>query len=231
MVSEFDPQPLFLSLKVALCALGLVLVLGVLAAKAMTGPYFWGKDFLDAVLLLPLVLPPVVTGFLLLVLLGKHGPVGVLLRRTLGWEIIFTPTAAVLAAAVVAFPLMYGSMKAAFASLDSQLENAAHCLGATPLRVFWTITLPLAWPGLVAGTLLSFARALGEFGATIMVAGNIPGHTTTVPTAIYFAAEGGELWLAGLYAVLIGATNLSLVVLVNSLARSSLAKQSIKAAR
>lgn len=203
----------------ALGALCLVLAAGVLVARAMSGRHFWGKDVLDALFLLPLVLPPVVTGFLLLVLLGKRGLIGAFLRRTLGWELIFTPAAAVLAASVVAFPLMYGSMKAAFAGLDPQLEDAARSLGASPLRVFGTISLPLAWPGLVAGTLLSFARALGEFGATIMVAGNIPGHTTTVPTAIYFAAEAGDLRLAGFYAALIGAVNLILVVLVNRMAR------------
>lgn len=191
----------------------------------MSGRHFWGKDTLDGVLLLPLVLPPVVTGFVLLVLLGKRGPIGAFLRRAFDWEIIFTPTAAVLAAAVVAFPLMYGSMKAAFQSIDPHLEDAARCLGAAPARVFWTVTLPLSWPGLVAGTLLSFARGLGEFGATVMVAGNIPGHTTTVPTAIYFAAEGGDLQVAGVYAALIGTVNLGLVVLINRLARRTTEKR------
>ena len=196
----------------------------------MSGRHFRGKDILDGVFLLPLVLPPVVTGFLLLVLLGRHGFVGAFLKR-LEWQIIFTPTAAVLAATVVAFPLMYGSMKAAFQNLDPQLEDVARGLGASPLRVFWTITLPLCWPGLVAGTLLSFARALGEFGATIMVAGNIPGRTTTVPTAIYFAAEGGDLRLAGVYAALIGGVNLILIVLVNHLARRAGRKQGLQMAR
>lgn len=209
----------------------LVLVSGVPIARAMSGRHFWGKDVLDSVFLLPLVLPPVVTGFVLLVLLGKRGPLGSFLKRALGWELIFTPTAAVLAAAVVAFPLMYSSMKAAFQSLDPQLEDAARSLGAAPSRVFWTVTLPLAWPGLVAGTLLSFARALGEFGATVMVAGNIPGQTTTVPTAIYFAAEGGDLKMAGLYAALIGAANLVLIVTVNHLARRATRKRGLLKAR
>lgn len=211
----FDSQPLILSLKVALGAICLVWVLGVAAARLMSGRTFWGKDLIDGIFMLPLVLPPVVTGFLLLVLLGKRGFIGAFLRRAFDWEIVFTPTAAVLASAVVAFPLMYGSMKAAFQSLEPQLEEAACALGASPARVFWTVTLPLAWPGLVAGTLLAFARALGEFGATVMVAGNIPGQTTTVPTAIYFAAEGGDLKLAGIYAGLIGMANLGLVVAVN----------------
>lgn len=211
----FDPQPLYLSLKVALGALALVWVFGIVAARLMSRRAFPGKDLVDGILMLPLVLPPVVTGFLLLVLLGKRGFIGAFLRRALGWEIVFTPTAAVLASAVVAFPLMYGSMKAAFQSLEPQLEEAACALGASPARVFWTVTLPLAWPGLVAGTLLAFARALGEFGATVMVAGNIPGQTTTVPTAIYFAAEGGDLKLAGIYAALIGGVNLALIVAVN----------------
>jgi molybdate transport system permease protein len=116
---------------------------------------------------------------------------------------------------VVSFPLMYQSAKAAFQSVDGALEDAARTLGAGEARVFFTVTVPLAWPGLVAGTVLAFARALGEFGATAMVAGNIPGKTTTVPLAIYFLAEAGELRLAGMYALLISAASLALIVAVN----------------
>jgi molybdate transport system permease protein len=206
-----DWHPVLLSLRVAGAALLLVLLSATPVARAMTRREFPGKDLLDGLFTLPLVLPPVVTGFLLLVLLGRHGPVGELL----GVRILFTAAAAVLASAVVAFPLMYQSAKAAFLAIDRSLEDAARTLGGGELRVFLTVTLPLAWPGLVAGVVLSFARALGEFGATAMVAGNIPGRTTTVPLAIYFLAEAGELRAAGAYSLVIGALSMGLIVALN----------------
>ncbi|HEV2147633.1 MAG TPA: molybdate ABC transporter permease subunit [Longimicrobiaceae bacterium] len=214
-----DWQPVLLSLRVALASLLLVATAGTLAARAMTRRDFPGKDVLDGLLVLPLVLPPVVTGFLLLVLLGRNGPVGALLERAFGVQLVFTLHAAVLAAAVVSFPLMYMSAKAAFQAVDRRLEDAARTLGAGEARVFATVTLPLAWPGLVAGTTLAFARALGEFGATVMVAGNIPGETTTVPLAIYFAADAGEMRTAGAYALLISAASMAMVVGLNAWTR------------
>ncbi|MBP1764704.1 MAG: modB [Firmicutes bacterium] len=132
---------------------------------------FAGKAVLEALFVMPLVMPPVVTGFLLLLLIGKQGPVGKILGEQFGVQLIFTPYAAILAGTVVSFPLMYQSTKAAFANVDHTLEEAARTLGAGEWRVFLTVTLPLAWQGLVAGLILSFSRALGEFGATIMVAG------------------------------------------------------------
>jgi molybdate transport system permease protein len=214
-MSGWDWSPVLLSLRVALAALALVLVAGTLAARLMARRNFIGRDVLDGLFLLPLVLPPVVTGFGLLVLLGRNGPVGRLLEATFGVRLVFTVWAAVIAAAVVAFPLMYQSTKAAFEAVDPRLEDAARTLGAGEYRVFLRVTLPLAWPGLVAGTVLSFARALGEFGATAMVAGNIPGETTTVPLAIYFLADAGELRLAGWYALGISALSVLLVVGLN----------------
>lgn len=214
-----DWQPVLLSLRVAGAALLLVAVAGTLAARAMTRRDFPGKDVLDGLLVLPLVLPPVVTGFLLLVLLGRNGPVGGFLERAFGVQLVFTVYAAVLAAAVVSFPLMYGSAKAAFQGVDRRLEDAARTLGAGEARVFLRVTLPLAWPGLVAGTTLSFARALGEFGATVMVAGNIPGETTTVPLAIFFAADAGEMRTAGAYSLLIAAASMAMVVGLNAWTR------------
>jgi molybdate transport system permease protein len=214
-----DWQPILLSLRVALASLVLVAVSGTLAARAMTRRDFPGRDVVDGLLVLPLVLPPVVTGFLLLALLGRNGPVGALLERAFGVQLVFTLHAAVLAAAVVSFPLMYMSARAAFQGVDRRLEDAARTLGAGEARVFATVTLPLAWPGLVAGTTLAFARALGEFGATVMVAGNIPGETTTVPLAIYFAAEAGEMRTAGAYALLIGAASMVMVVGLNAWTR------------
>ncbi|HEX7240355.1 MAG TPA: molybdate ABC transporter permease subunit [Longimicrobiaceae bacterium] len=207
-----DWHPLLLSLRVAATALLVVAVAGTLAARAMTRRDFPGKDVLDGLLVLPLVLPPVVTGFLLLLLLGRDGPLGDL-------RLLFTLHAATLAAAVVSFPLMYMSAKAAFQGVDRRLEDAARTLGAGEARVFLAVTLPLAWPGLVAGTTLAFARSLGEFGATVMVAGNIPGETTTVPLAIFFAADAGEMRTAGLYAVLISLACMALVVGLNAWTR------------
>lgn len=210
-----DWSPVLLSLRVGLSALVVIFVLGTLAARAMTRRHFPGKDVVDGLLVLPLVLPPVVTGFLLLVLLGRNGPVGRFLEGAFGVRLLFTLHAAVLAAVVVAFPLMYQSAKAAFQSVDTRLEDAARTLGAGEARVFLTVTLPLAWPGLVAGTVLSFARSLGEFGATVMVAGNIPGETTTVPLAIFFLADAGDLRAAGIYALVISALSMVMVVALN----------------
>lgn len=211
----FDWQPVFLSLKVAAAALVLVGVTGTLAALLMASRNSLGKDIIEAVFLLPLVLPPVVTGYALLVLAGKQGPLGIWLQRNFDFRLIFTPYAAVLASAAVAFPLMYQSARAAFTTIDPLLQDAARSLGAGAGRVFWTVTVPLAWPGLLAGAVLSFARALGEFGATIMVAGNIAGQTTTMPTAIYMAAEGGDLKLAGIYSAALAVSNLLFILAVN----------------
>jgi molybdate transport system permease protein len=214
MSSSWDWSPVFLSLRVAVAALLLVLVTGTLAARWMSRRHFPGRDVLDGLFLLPLVLPPVVTGFALLVLLGRNGPLGRPLEA-IGVRVVFTAWAAVIAAATVAFPLMYQSAKAAFQAVDPRLEDAARTLGAGEWRVFLRVTLPLAWPGLVAGTVLSFARALGEFGATAMVAGNIPGQTTTVPLAIYFLADSGDLRTAGWYALGISLLSVVLVVGLN----------------
>lgn len=213
-------QPVFLSLKVALVSLCFVFLLGVAAAYVMRRFEFPGKGALEAFFTLPLVLPPVVTGFLILLLIGKQGPLGRLLSEQLHFQIIFTPYAAILAGTVVAFPLMYQSTKAAFQGIDRSLEDAARTLGASEWRVFFTVTLPLAWHGLVAGLVLSFARALGEFGATIMVAGNIPGKTQTLPLAIYFAAESNDLTLAGIYVLIISLITFSLIFWLNIWAKS-----------
>lgn len=215
-----EMQPIVLSLKVASVSLCFVFLLGVAAAYAIRRFEFPGKTALEAFFTLPLVLPPVVTGFLLLLLIGKQGPVGRLLSEQLQLQIIFTPYAAILAGAVVAFPLMYQSTKAAFHGIDRNLEDAARTLGASEWRVFFTVTLPLAWHGLVAGLILSFARALGEFGATIMVAGNIPGKTQTLPLAIYFAAESNDLTLAGIYVLIISLITFSLIFWLNIWAKS-----------
>lgn len=186
-----DWFPVLLSLRVALIALIAVACLGLPVARLLARREFHGKDVLEAAITLPLVLPPSVIGYGLLVLIGKNGLLGEALAD-IGTSIIFTWWSAVLASTVVAFPLMYQSAKAAFKSVDINYEKAARTLGAGEIRIFFTITLPLAWPGIIAGLVLSFARALGEFGATLMVAGNIPGQTQTIPLAIYFAVDAGD---------------------------------------
>ncbi|WP_028781928.1 molybdate ABC transporter permease subunit [Thalassobacillus devorans] len=187
-----DLSPLWLSIRIATISTVIVFAVGTLSARWMTRRSFTGKQVLDALFLLPLVLPPTVVGFALLYLFGKNGWIGKLLLEWFDIQIVFTWYAAVIAAIVVSFPLMYQSAVAAFSKYDYSLENAAYTMGAGQWRVFWTISFPLAWPGLVAGLVLSFARALGEFGATLMLAGYIPGVTDTLPLAIYFSVEAGN---------------------------------------
>ncbi len=186
-----DWFPVILSLRVAFIVVFIVACLGLPLARFMARQDFYGKDILEALITLPLVLPPSVIGYGLLIMIGKNGFMGQYLD-SMGISIIFTWWAVVMASTVVAFPLMYQSSKAAFLSVDLNFEKAARTLGANETRIFFTITLPLAWPGITAGLVLAFARALGEFGATLMVAGNIPGQTQTIPLAIYFAVESGD---------------------------------------
>ena len=187
-----DWSPLWISLATSLTATAITLITGLAAAawrERRTGPMM---ALVDGIFLLPLVLPPTVVGFLLLLLLGRNGPVGKLLLR-FGATVIFSWPATVIAATVVAFPLMYLTARAALEQVDPHYLQAARTLGASEWRVFREVALPLAWPGVLAGTILSFARALGEFGATLLLAGNIPGKTETIPIAIYFAVEANEL--------------------------------------
>lgn len=190
-----DFSPLWISLRIATVATALTCCLGVGAAHFRHHYRGRGRSLIDGIFLAPLVLPPTVLGFLLLLLLSQQGPLGKLLR----WNIVFTGYAAVVTATVVAFPLMYKTVLAAFEQIDSSLEQAARTLGASNLRLFWQVTLPLALPGLVAGATLAFARALGEFGATLMLAGNIPGKTQTLPMAIYFAVEARDFGEAAVW--------------------------------
>jgi molybdate transport system permease protein len=187
-----DLSPLWISLATSVTATLLTLAIGLAAAAwraRRTGPLM---ALIDAVFLLPLVLPPTVVGFLLLLLFGKNGPVGRILLR-FGATVVFSWPATVITAAVISFPLMYLTARAALEQLEPSLLQAARTLGASEWRVFRRVALPLAWPGVLAGTILTFARALGEFGATLMLAGNIPGKTETIPIAIYFAVEADDL--------------------------------------
>lgn len=181
--AEWDA--LWLSVQVALAAVLISLPFGVGCAWALARKQFPGKAIFETVLNLPLVLPPVVTGYFLLVTFGRNGFVGGWLSNWFGLEFVFNWKGAALASAVVAFPLMVRSMRVAFTTVDARLENAARTLGANAWDTFFSVTLPLAWHGLIAGVVLAFARSLGEFGATIMIAGNIRGETQTVPLYIY----------------------------------------------
>ncbi|WP_375551459.1 molybdate ABC transporter permease subunit [Rhodophyticola porphyridii] len=178
-------QVVNLSLKVAIWATLASLPFGILAAIALARGRFWGREVLNIAVHLPLVLPPVVTGYLLLVLFGSQGALGRFFETTLGLTFAFRWTGAALACAIMAFPLMVRAIRLALEAVDPKLEEAAATLGASRLRIFATVTLPLMLPGILAGTVLGFAKALGEFGATITFVSNIPGQTQTIPTAIY----------------------------------------------
>jgi molybdate transport system permease protein len=187
-----DWSPLLISLVTSLTATAVTLVAGLAAAAWRQNRAGAGAALVDGIFILPLVLPPTVVGFLLLLLFGRNGPLGKLLLQ-FGASVVFSWPATVIAATVVAFPLMYITARAALEQVDPPLLQAARTLGASEARIFLEIALPLAWPGVLAGTILSFARALGEFGATLMLAGNIPGKTETIPIAIYFAVEANEI--------------------------------------
>lgn len=188
-----DPiwMALLLSLKVAGWATLIDTVLGVAVGLALSRR-FPGQDVLDALLTLPMVLPPTVLGYYLLVLIGRRGELGAWLHDTWGIDLIFTWQGAVIASSVVAFPLVFKPARAAFEAVDGQMEQAARVLGLPEVALFFRVTLPLAWRGILAGVLLAFARALGEFGATLMVAGSIPGKTQTLSVAVFEAVQAGQ---------------------------------------
>lgn len=183
---------LTLSLKVAGWATAINLLLGVGVGYALAHWRFPGRDLVDAVLTLPMVMPPTVLGYYLLVIIGSQGVVGAWLLEHFGIRLIFTWQAAVIAATIVSFPLVFKAARAAFETVDPQLEDAARTLGTGELAVFFRVSLPLAWRGILAGLLLAFARALGEFGATLMVAGSIVGKTQTLSIAVYEAVQAGQ---------------------------------------
>ena len=215
-----DMSPIWLSIKVSLVAVSIVFVVGTLLAVLMLRFEFRGKSVVESLILVPLVLPPSVAGFLLLILLGKYGPVGKVLDM-MGIQVIFSWHAAVIASAVVALPLIYQSVKAALEQVQPELEQAARTLGASEATVLRTITLPLAWPGFVAGTVLAFARSLGEFGATLMISGNIPGETQTIPLAIYTASQSGDLKYSGILVAILLVASFSMVFSLNLWKRRS----------
>ncbi|WP_340085352.1 molybdate ABC transporter permease subunit [Siminovitchia sp. FSL H7-0308] len=217
-------SPLLLSFKTAAIATIIVFITGVVLARVIGRNSFTGKSVVEAIIMLPLVLPPTVVGFGLLYIFGKNGIVGKLLLDWFDFQIVFTWYGVLIAAIVVSFPLMYQSAVAAFQQYDPNVESAAYTMGASKWKVFWTISFPLAWPGLLAGTVLSFARALGEFGATLMIAGYIPNVTDTIPLAIYFAVESGDMELATFWVIIIVALGFSAILWLNWWSKKNMMK-------
>lgn len=209
---------LALTLKVAAWATTINLVLGITAGWLLARHRFPGREFVNAVLTLPLVLPPTVIGYYLLVVIGKRGWLGQWLNESFGITLIFTWQGAVIAATVVAFPLVLSSARTAFEAVDPQLEQAARVLGLNEWALFFRVTVPMAWPGIMAGALLVFARSLGEFGATLMVAGSIPGRTQTLSVAVYEAVQAGDDAAANKLIVIISVTCIVMLLIAGRLA-------------
>jgi len=217
-MTEIDWFPLALSIRVALIATAIVLLIGIALGWLLARRRFFGREMLDAIVTLPLVLPPTVLGYYLLVLLGRNGLIGRAIETVTGEPLVFTWRGAVVAAGVGALPLVVKTSRAAIAAVDKNLEDAARTLGQSEWRVFWRVTMPLASRGLIAAAMLAFARSLGDFGATLMVAGNIPGRTQTAAIAIYDATQAGRNEYALTLVLILSALALSLVYATNKLA-------------
>lgn len=213
-----DLAPLWLSLRVSLVATLLVFLTGLPLAWLLARHEFRGKELLGGLTALPLVLPPTVMGYYLLVALGQQSPLGRWLDAA-GWPLVFTWRGAVVASSVAAFPLMVLTVRAGFEGIDQRLEAIARTLGRSNWGVFWWVTMPLAWPSLLAGVALTFARALGDFGATLMVAGNIPGQTQTASIYIYDLLQANRRAEAGAMALVISLMALLLFIFSQSLTR------------
>ena len=200
-----DFSPLWISLKTAFLATIITSIIGIFISYKMANYKGRGRGFIDGIFTLPLILPPTVIGFFLLLICGKNGFVGKIFM-SFNKNIIFSWSATVIAATVVAFPMMYRTCRSAFEQIDKNMISAARTLGLSETKIFFKIAMPLAWPGIIGGLVLSFARALGEFGATLMIAGNIPGKTQTMPLAIFFQVQamnykGAMLWVATIVAI------------------------------
>ena len=212
-MSALDLGPFWLSLQVAACATGLIALVGTPLAWVLARTRFPGQNLVEGGLMLPLVLPPTVMGYGLLLILGRRGWVGEWLERVCGWTLAFHWSGAVVAASVMALPMFVIPVRDAFAGVDPDLQTAARLLGRGEWSVFWSITVPLSWRGYLSGLVLTFARALGEFGATLMLAGNIPGRTRTASLAIYDAVLADQSRLAGGYSLLVLLTSLVAIAL------------------
>lgn len=209
-----DFSPLWISLKTAFLATIITSIIGIFISYKMANYKGRGRGLIDGVFTLPLILPPTVIGFFLLLICGKNGFVGKIFM-SFNKNIIFSWSATVIAATVVAFPMMYRTCRSAFEQIDKNMISAARTLGLSETKIFFKIAIPLAWPGIIGGLVLSFARALGEFGATLMIAGNIPGKTQTMPVAIFFAVEGGDMNKAMFWVLIIVAISFIMIFLLN----------------
>ena len=209
-----DFSPLWISLKTAFLATIITSIIGIFISYKMANYKGRGRGLIDGVFTLPLILPPTVIGFFLLLICGKNGFVGKIFM-SFNKNIIFSWSATVIAATVVAFPMMYRTCRSAFEQIDKNMISAARTLGLSETKIFFKIAIPLAWPGIIGGLVLSFARALGEFGATLMIAGNIPGKTQTMPVAIFFAVEGGDMNKDMLWVLIIVAISFIMIFLLN----------------
>jgi len=212
-----DWFPLWLSLRVAVISTAVALIVGLWLAWTLANREFRGRELLDAVIALPLVLPPTVLGYYLLVVLGRNSPLGQLYEWMFGSPLVFTWKAAVVAALFHSTPLLVKSSRAAFESVDRSYERAARNLGASEFRLFWRVTLPLTRRSILAAAALAFARSLGDFGVTLMIAGNIPGRTQTVAVAIYDAVESGNGMVARVLVVILSVVALAVLSLANRL--------------
>lgn len=210
-----DWSPLAISIKTSFAGTGIAILLGIPAARMVARLRGRSRAVLDGLFTLPMVLPPTVLGFFLLLIFGRNSPVGQALL-SLGVRIVFSWESTVIAAAVVAFPLIYRTVRASFEQIDRSVLAAGRTLGLSERRIFFRIMIPMAKPGIAGGTVLGFARALGEFGATLMIAGNIPGRTQTIPVAIYFSAEGGDMKTALVWVIIIVLISFSVVAFLNT---------------
>ncbi|MBQ5317421.1 MAG: molybdate ABC transporter permease subunit [Oscillospiraceae bacterium] len=213
-----DWSPLWISLKIALVSTAFTFIFGIIAARAVMCVKKM-RFVIDGILSLPLVLPPTVTGFFLLLAFGKNSRMGAFLN-SVGVDIIFTWQGAAIAAAVASFPIMYRTARGAFEQVDSELIDAARQMGCGRVQTFFWVWVPLSWPGIASGLTLSFARALGEFGATIMIAGNLPGKTRTMSIAVYTAMQSGDRETAFRWTAVILILSLSVLVILNFITQS-----------
>jgi molybdate transport system permease protein len=211
---DIDFAPLWISIRTATFATIITFFLGIIISYLVSNFKGKSKGIIDGLLTLPLILPPTVVGFFLLLICGKNGPIGKLLEL-FNTSLIFSWSATVIAAVVVSFPMMYRTTRSAFEQIDINIFSAARTLGLSEFEIFYKIAVPLAMPGIIGGLVLSFARAIGEFGATLMLAGNIPGKTQTMPLAIFFAAEGGDMQKAMLWVIIIVSLSLILILVLN----------------
>lgn len=217
MINQAFWNPIIISLKISAVASVLVFILAIGAAWFMTRKQRRGKLILETIFLSPLVLPPTVVGFGLLILFGRNSWLGRGIEWLFGQPVIFTWWAAVIAGIVVSFPLVYQTVRTGFESVDQELKDIARTMGAGEAQVFWHVTLPLSWQFLLSGFMFGFARSMGEFGATLMFAGNIPGKTENIPTAIYIAVESGNMRLATYWVIVIMIVSFLLLAVIQKL--------------